>query len=107
MRRKFITLLLIASFSFYCTFFGEKTCPNPEQEAQEAYFQGNDTSTEAIAQNPSQQKESANRKYSEEKLPVTKENTIEVWLFGVAQQVLALMIWFGMKQTIKFIFLKR
>ncbi|MDE6687423.1 MAG: hypothetical protein K2K17_08915, partial [Lachnospiraceae bacterium] len=62
---------------------------------------------ESIVQNPSQQKEDANRKSSEENLPVTKKNTIEVWLVGVAQQVLALMIWYGIKQTIKIIFLKK
>lgn len=107
MRRKFITLLFIASFSFYCTFCGEKASSNPEQEVQESYFQETDTSIESIAQNPSQQKEDANRKSSEENLPVTKENTIEVWLVGVGQQVLALMIWYGIKQTIKIIFLKR
>ncbi len=60
-----------------------------------------------MVQNPNQQKEDDCRKSSEENLPMTKENTIKIWLVGVAQQVLALMIWCGMKQTIKFIFLKR
>ncbi|MDE6713623.1 MAG: hypothetical protein K2K20_07795 [Lachnospiraceae bacterium] len=107
MRGKFITLLFIASFSFYCTFCGEKPSSNPEQEVQESSFQENDISIESIVQNPSQQKEDANRKSSEENLSVTKENKIEVWLVGVAQQVLALAVWCGIKQTIKIIFIKR
>lgn len=107
MRRKIITLLFIVSFSFYCTFCGEKASPNPEQEVQESSFQGNDISIESIVQNPSQQKEDANRKSSEENLSVAKENTIEVWLVGVGQQVFALAVWCGLKQILKIIFLKR
>lgn len=107
MRRKLITLLLISSVSLYCTFCGEKTPLNPEQEIQESYFQENNASIDSIVQNPGQQKNDAYRKFSEEKLPMTEENTIEVWLVGVAQQVLALAVWCGMKQTIKIIFLKR
>ena len=84
MRRKLITLLLISSVSLYCTFCGEKTSSNPDQ-----------------------QKNDACRKFSEENLPMTEENTIEVWLVGVAQQVLALAVWCGMKQTIKIILLKK
>ncbi|MDE6744548.1 MAG: hypothetical protein K2J95_11770 [Lachnospiraceae bacterium] len=107
MRRKFITLLFIASFSFYCTFCGEKSSTSSEQEIQESYSQGTDTSIESVVQNPSQQKEDTNRKSSKESLPVTTENAIEVWLMGVAQQVLALAVWYGIKQTIKIIFIKK
>lgn len=60
-----------------------------------------------MVQNPNQQKEDDCEKSSEENLPMTKKNTIENWLFGVAQQVLALAIWYGIKQTLKIIFLKR
>lgn len=105
MRRKLITLLFIASFSFYCTFCGEKSSSNPIQGVQESYFQENDASTESMVQNPNQQKEVACGKSSEENLSMTKENTIEVWLVGVAQQVLALAVWYGIKQTIKIIFI--
>ncbi len=103
MRRKLITLLFIASFSLYCTFYGEKSSSNPKQGVQESYFQENDTSIESMVQDQNQQKEDACRKSSEENLPITKENTIEIWLVGVTQQVLALAVWYGMKQTIKII----
>lgn len=107
MRRKLITLLFIASFSFYCTFCGEKTSSNPEQEVQESCFQENDAATESIVQNPGQQKEDVSERTSKEDLLMTKENTIEVWLVGVAQQVFALAVWYGIKQTIKILILKR
>ncbi len=107
MRRKLITLLFIASFSLYCTFCGEKTSSKPEQGVQESYFQENNASTESMVQNPNQQKEDASRRSSEDSLSMTKENKIEVWLVGVAQQVLALAVWYGIKQTIKIIFLKK
>ncbi|MDE6530272.1 MAG: hypothetical protein K2K96_05795 [Lachnospiraceae bacterium] len=84
MRRKLITLLLISSFSLYCTFCGEKASLNPDQQENDAC-----------------------RKFSEENLPMNEENTIEIWLVGVAQQVLALAVWCGIKQTIKIILLKK
>lgn len=107
MCRKFITLLLIISLSLYCSSCREHTFYNTEQEVQESYLQENETSREPVVQNPNPQKEDASGKNSEENLPMTKKNTIENWLFGVAQQVLALAIWYGIKQTIKIIILKR
>lgn len=107
MRIKLITLLFIASFSLYGTFCGEKTSSYPEQEIQESYFQENDTSIESMVQNPNQQKEDTSRRSSEDYFSMTRENIIEIWLIGVTQQVLALAIWHGIKQTLKIIFLKR
>lgn len=94
MHKRWILLLLIVSLSFYCLACGKESFSNTETIVQEQNLPGETVSDTTGA--PSE-------KYRSE----TEENKAENWTVKVAQQVLALAIWHGMKQLIHLIFWKK
>lgn len=94
MHKRWILLLLIVSLSFYCFACGKESFSNAETNVQEQDLQEETVSDTTSA--PSE-------KYRSE----TEENKTENWTVKVAQQVLALAIWHGMKQIIHIIFWKK
>lgn len=94
MNKRWILLLLIVSLSFYCYACGKDIFLNPETNVPAQKVQ-----TETASD--------ASGAHSDERLPAAADNKAEHWTVKVAQQVLALAIWHGIKQTIQIIVLKR
>lgn len=94
MHKRLVILFLIILFSFYCSACGKTAFQNQETEVQEQYLQEEDSSNVCST-------------LSGDTSTTAENNKAENWTVKVAQQVLALAIWHGIKQTIHIIFWKR